>query len=643
MRSRLLKEIRSLLPLWGVAAAAGCSMPLCLALQYFLHEKQVLPPGWEDVFRVPVGFAAFAFFGCLAMLAAASFGNEFQHRTLALLVAQPAERSRLWNEKAAVVTFAVAAALLLHWLSRIPLYLAMHGSGVLLRNDPVLFATDLAAVIFLLATLCSAGFWTLVARSTMGGLVFSVASLCLTAMLVTFGLQKIYGEELAFESHNVAAVMACGGLAYSALFLWLGWRRFKRMELRDAVFGEGIELSGAAVRGKWWCGWLVCRPQGGVFNLVRKELRLQKPVFLSAAVFSVCGLVGLGLHRLWPEQGYNHFLELLLFFYVPLTVILAGCISLTEEKTLGVAAWHLTLPSPTRRMWVVKLAVANLSGLALGFVLPCLLGLLVLITDPTAQNSNGPDGRTVATLFFIAWLTILVSFWASTIMNNVIRSALTTIIALAVGGTCVGLGVWGGQTLDGPDSGLQTGLLAGLMVRYQLPPQFFASNTETWAWFGTFLAAVLLVSILLWQSLVHFRSPDPRRETLVKYSFLMAALILGCAFWGSDFRASAEGLYRSGPVWEVEAALSHFSAKEELWANAKPRNVTLAELKQQTADLSPATENWLRNAVITCKPTGNGFSRPGEKVWLAYFLASIAFPNGRHCEIAYTVSVPPKL
>src|SRR5437773_102274 len=106
MNRRLLKEFRSLLLPWSVAVVAG----VVLAVKLMFNET-------DDPFESMLArTAAFAFFGTLAIACALSFGTELQQRTLPLLLAQPLPRARLWNEKLLVLTGAVVAAVLIHWL-----------------------------------------------------------------------------------------------------------------------------------------------------------------------------------------------------------------------------------------------------------------------------------------------------------------------------------------------------------------------------------------------------------------------------------------------------------------------------------------------------------------------------------------------
>ena len=79
-RLRLWKETRALLPFW--AAMAGLI-------------------GIPALFRVQEGVAMSVsayVFGC-ALLGSVIIGQEFQHRTMGLLLSQPVSRRRIWWEK----------------------------------------------------------------------------------------------------------------------------------------------------------------------------------------------------------------------------------------------------------------------------------------------------------------------------------------------------------------------------------------------------------------------------------------------------------------------------------------------------------------------------------------------------------------
>src|SRR5439155_20123861 len=161
MNKRLAKEFRPLLLPWGLAAGAAAVAPVKLLVDDLIQPGEFL----SMLFNI----VPFAFFGSILALGAFSFGVEFQHRTLPLMLTQPARRARLWNEKMLALVAAAVTVVLIHWVTQLGMRLmALRWLG---REAP-LFTMQQTLLIgmFLLATVCSAGFWTLQARSTIGGM-----------------------------------------------------------------------------------------------------------------------------------------------------------------------------------------------------------------------------------------------------------------------------------------------------------------------------------------------------------------------------------------------------------------------------------------------------------------------------------------
>jgi hypothetical protein len=87
-RLRLWKEARALLPMW--AAVAGL-----IAVPFLLRYEQ------------PMDFALGAYWLGCGLLGPVCMGQEFQHRTMGLLLSQPISRRRLWWEKMGVLCAAM--------------------------------------------------------------------------------------------------------------------------------------------------------------------------------------------------------------------------------------------------------------------------------------------------------------------------------------------------------------------------------------------------------------------------------------------------------------------------------------------------------------------------------------------------------
>src|SRR5207302_5678971 len=77
----------------------------------------------------------------LAVMAALSFGDEFQHRTMPLLLSQPRARFDLWREKLEVLLVAAFSLVFVNG----PMQQLIPGFPMVL--------------VFLLATACGSGFW----------------------------------------------------------------------------------------------------------------------------------------------------------------------------------------------------------------------------------------------------------------------------------------------------------------------------------------------------------------------------------------------------------------------------------------------------------------------------------------------------
>src|SRR6516165_1694005 len=96
------------------------------------------------------------------------------------------------------------------------------------------------SAIFLFATACSAGFWTLIARTTIGGAVLSVTSEFLAGLTCLLVWSRIYSEDPDIHQFRFMGPLVIVSTLYCGLFVWLGWRKFARLEVRDSAGGENL-------------------------------------------------------------------------------------------------------------------------------------------------------------------------------------------------------------------------------------------------------------------------------------------------------------------------------------------------------------------------------------------------------------------
>ena len=622
MNPRLAKEFRALRLPWLVGLAAGLAM--------LDHRAQ--------------DYALAVAFGCAALLAAMSMGNEFQQRTFALLLSQPCPRRDLWREKLLVLgalAGTVASALFLSWRIAGP-ERYFHGTALplvlsLWRYQP---HDMVMAGVFFLAVVCSAPLWTLVARSIIGGMVFSLAGALLLLGTVHLGVERIVGPRFPDRIPDSVYAMAwlITGLIYSGCCLLAGWRKFARLELKDAALGESAILSTATPRQSRWWNWLRIRPKGRLRNMVRKELRLQKPIFVAAAVFSLCWLTAAGLRWLGVGRDNMDFnggalWGALMAVYVPLALALAASISLGEERTLGLALWHLTLPVTARRQWLVKLAVSAAVAIGLGLVLP---GLLALATLPEARAGLGSiaqDGRAsdflegVLAIATPLWLFFVLSFWAATLLGNTMRAVLTAVLGVGALAPCGLLSAWLADKLGG----LETGLLCDITAWRQLPLGFFHGR-EPMPW-GFIAGGVILSLAALAQSLVQFRLAQVQNAVVVKCAALLLAIAFLAPFWCADFEVSAGRSYGAPLFYEVNSALRALPHTESEHSRSAGAPITERDL-EKVFPLSARTQRWLRGASLYLSSQSVSSSKKPRQIEPRGFVR-IKFPNGRECSWDY--------
>jgi len=413
--TRILKEARPLFWPWCVAVLAGA-----LSLAH--------PPDWT-VDLLVVGFLL----GFL-LLGALPFGNEFQHRTLSLLLAQPIGRMEIWSEKLSVMVAAVLSAAL-------ALLLAWRVSAVQLDpHDAAFFGA------WIIATVSSATFWTLLARSTLGGLALNIS---VNGLVIEMPWLVLYHEKLVSVSLSPSTITISAItfvlLCYAGVMLWLGRRTLARFQVTGGMAGDDLLMAGPSMMPRALAGWFRCQPTGAVRNLFRKEFRLLRPVWLIsllAAVDWAClSLVGL-LH---PQGLTRSFETVVVSAGVTGTLmiaILAGCLPLGEEKTSGTHSWHLTLPVSARRQWFVKLCTALFAAFVGGGLVPLLIaGRLLGSSNMLADVHVGRD------LLVGAVLLTFVAFWCACAVKGTVPAVLWAFPVMIALYFAVELGKWAGPAL----------------------------------------------------------------------------------------------------------------------------------------------------------------------------------------------------
>lgn len=581
---RLKKEARALFWPW-CAVVIGGALPVILLNGY--TKKLCL----------------ISFFVGVPMLAALSLGNEFQQRTFSLWLSQPLSRKRLWGEKMSVV---LAAALSAGLVSGIGLF------GFIWPQ--VDFTWRMAAIVCVLVATASAPLLTLAARSTLGGFVLISFYWSGVSLLVFRIVESPDVAQPALPTSAIAAISVFG-LVYAVLVLWLGARKLTRLQLTGASADSDLLMVGPSLMPEVLATWLRCQPSGALGNLIRKEIRLLRPLGLST-LLALLYLAFAAMFRLitefpirpgHPELAFKFAVFVTLGSFFLLAPIFAGLLSLGEERTSGTQAWQMTLPIAPLRQWFIKLAMAMLAG----FISAVLLPLIVVITVGTVFGSPFlfVDFQELRHWMILVPLMTFASFWCACAANGTVRASLwvasvpAAIIFARTGG------MWLGQELA-----RTTGTLRDLVVAgFHLSPSTFASITDS-ARAGLLWLFVPALLFALVQSYRLFRiQPQDGALWMLR---CVTPLLMVTALW--SFSASA-GFVSS--TWEPFSETRR--SLDKLQPGAEKLELTGEDLAKGSP-LTALTQRWLGGSRILVAP---------DKADSSAYLATIHLASGLECRL----------
>ena len=410
---RMYKEARPLFWPWCVV--------LCASAFILLHAPY------------PLGEVSFlAFVPGILLLATLPFGNEFQNRTFSLLLSQPISRMQIWREKLSITAIVVFTAALAFFSS-------LRVIGV--HPGREIWGYAAAATIVFVA---SAPFWTLFTRSIVGGVVLNFG---VYTFIFVLGDQVLFwGTGYSKQGTSTfVATMSIVFLGYAGLMLWLGWRELTRFQAMGDMAADDLLTVAPDVLPGALVSWLRFRPTGAVLNLFRKEFRLLRPVWLisllTAVGWTCLTLVGLR-HPRGSTRNFGTVVVGVGVISTLMIAILAGSLSVGEEKTSGTHPWHLTLPVSARRQWFIKLCMALFAGFVGAGLVPLLIaGRLLGSSHMLADVHVGRD------LLVGAVLLTFAAFWCACAVKGTVPAVLWVLPVMITLYFAAELGKWAGPAL----------------------------------------------------------------------------------------------------------------------------------------------------------------------------------------------------
>lgn len=396
MNALVKKEIRLLLPSW-IAAMLLALPPVCT--------------------RADDGIPVFLLFLGMAMMALTSIGRETSLNTFSSLLAQPAERIRIWTTKLSILTIAFSTVFVT-WHLAIIFSFKDYGGRI---ADPEASEAVLIAGSLVLVSAFTGGLWaTLLLRQIAGAFWLT--------LLVPAVLAGFTAAFLAENGSNYTVIpILCVVLGiYSVVgFLFARWLFFRAQDV--GWTGGIIALPQLNLFAASSDAGNSTRTRKPVFALLKKEFQLQQVSLMGAAGLLVLhiGVIVLRTHHKFARDSAGEILTTVFWMLWLVLPVIVGAMSVAEERQLGVMEGQLCLPVSRRVQFVIKGFLALLLGTLVGGVLPMLLetaGATGTIFKP-ADHTEALQFATIPLIIvgLAAWLA-LVSFFASSLARNFLQA-----------------------------------------------------------------------------------------------------------------------------------------------------------------------------------------------------------------------------
>jgi hypothetical protein len=569
------------------------------------------------------------------LIAALSFGNEFQYRTASLLLAQPVSRIQVWREKLAVMLIAVLSVTLIYYVAW----------RQFLQSSLLGWVFSAA---FLVMVVGSATLWILIARSSIGGLVLNVGVQG-SILMVTAALLGVFSSDPLLPTPAFSALLALlvAALCYAGFMLWLGWRKLAGFQATGVAAGPDLLASrpwfipDSLARSFRW------QPAGPTLNLIKKELRLLRPVWLLtigwiAFLLALTPFKSVARH---VSIDFEIIAVVAITMYLILVAILAGSIGMGEERQLGTHSANLTLPVSVRRQWLIKLG-CNMSGGAI-------CGLLVILVTYLLLRSELPTGwqlqefvqlyrNSPQTLIYELCLIVLMalpSFWSACAVDGTVRAAAWTLPGLAALATAPAV-----ARFIGDAHWLNRAINRVVIVAHPFPisngRNGFTMFFPRFPLFHLLLTTGSVIALALFQSYRMFRREQAESvRTVIGRLVSLWIVLLICIFSTNVVVSYAQAIFdqQRDVLVEVAQAIDHLPLDPAKLDSAHPQPVTLQDMSR-VYPLSETARTWLSNADINIYP------RPANPLpWLpgkwfgprptGQFEAVLQFSNGSECRV----------
>lgn len=591
---QLRKEVRPLLLPWSAMMLVGA---LSLLLRtppddYYWRSMDLL--NWI----LPLG----CFFG-IPLLAALPLGIEFQHRTFTLLLAQSVDRKTLWLQKVIVVLAAVLPLTALYlWSAQV---------------NPEFKGEFWPAAVWIISSVSGSVAGTLIARSAIGGLALSSVF-----QGIAFLIWNRLAESLRHNG-NVPSTFIWTTAAllfiYATGMVLLGRRMFLRFQ---AIEGDHASLDGIAGAGflaQIGSNWLRCRPRGVILNLIRREFHLLRTVWLLGffSLFMWICLVLLGIVRPSNNDSRAPLAAGIAATLSLVIALLAGALSLGEEKNWGTHVWQLTMPLSISVQWLVKLLVALFTSVICAAAVPMSV-LLVSGWLSGAPLLYFGDTTSLWVYPLAAAVLTLMAFWACCAVKGTVHAVVGFFVLLFGIAFAISFGPWLGVHATSGICNLvverldpvKVGYVASILIGAEIIPDMFPIP----------IIVLSLATVGLMQSRWMFCAPAAQSKTyMVRRALTLIVICLLPSFAiAVFFEFSMASWHQQEAMWtDVHNAIEAVQLARTERDAAQPQRLTMEALAK-ASPLSASTRKWLSNSYIVVVPEATAPVRRAQRTQWPY-------------------------
>jgi ABC-type Na+ efflux pump permease subunit len=381
MNALVKKEIRLLLPSWIVAMLLAMVQGITRPYDFYV--------------------ASLLFFG-LTIMALTTIGRETSLNTFSSLLAQPAERIRIWKTKLSILAVGFVTVFAV-WLAAFGIAFVTSQVDANDRDNSYnLFIT----ISLIAAATFTGGLWTTLLLRQLAGAFW----LTLLVPAVLSGVAGAFSAQT--ESDNlVIAVLSVVIAVYSVGgFLFARWLFFR---------AQDVGWSGGNIVLPEWKFFahsenaVSLRNRKPLFALVKKEFQLQQISLFGAAGILVLHF-GIILLRKYHHFNKDSAGEVLTPIFWMVWLVLApviGSMAVAEERRLGVMEGQLCLPVSRRIQFTVKAVFTLGLGIFLGGVMPMLLEHLAASLGTQNLMFVRPGDNSGIDFFWLSFFVVSSAAW----------------------------------------------------------------------------------------------------------------------------------------------------------------------------------------------------------------------------------------